>query len=30
MCNFLPTVIIKDYNVMIDGKNFLDQTVKNN
>ena len=27
---FLPTVTIKDYNVMIDGKNFLGQPVKNN
>ena len=27
---YLPTVEIKDYNVMIDGKNFLDQVVKNN
>ena len=26
---FLPTVEIKDYNVMIDGKNFCDQTTKN-
>ena len=26
---FLPTVEIKDYNVMIDGKNFLDQPVEN-
>ena len=24
----LPTVTIKDYNVMIDGKNFFDQPVK--
>ena len=27
---FLPTVEIKDHNIMIDGKNFLDQPVKNN
>ena len=27
---YLPNVEIKDYNVMIDGKNFLDQPVKNN
>ena len=26
---YLPEVEIKDYNVMIDGKNFLDQPVKN-
>ena len=26
---YLPTVEIKDYNVMIDGQNFLDQLVKN-
>ena len=26
---FLPKVEIKDYNVMIDGQNFLDQLVKN-
>ena len=25
---YLPNVEIKDYNVMIDGKNFLDQPVK--
>ena len=25
---FLSTVEIKDYNVMIDGKNFFDQAVK--
>ena len=25
----LPTVEIKDYNVMIDGRNFLDQRIKN-
>ena len=32
-CNkgyFLPNVEIKDYSVMIDGKNFFDQPVKNN
>ena len=28
--NYLPNVEIKDYNVMIDGKNFFDQPVKNN
>ena len=27
---FLPTVEIKDYNVMINGKNFFDQPIKNN
>ena len=27
---YLPTLEIKDYNVMIDGQNFLDQPVKNN
>ena len=27
---YLPTVEIKDYNVMIDEQNFFDQTVKNN
>ena len=26
---YIPNVKIKDYNVMIDGKNFFDQTVKN-
>ena len=26
---YLPTVEIKDYNVMIDGKNFFDQPAKN-
>ena len=26
---FLPTVEIKDYDVMIDGKNVFDQPVKN-
>ena len=26
----LPNVEIKDYNVMIDGKNFFDQPIKNN
>ena len=26
---FFLTVEIKDYNVMIDGQNFFDQTVKN-
>ena len=28
--NIIPTVEIKDYNVMIDGKNFFDQLVKRN
>ena len=28
--HFLPAVEIKNYNVMIDGKNFFDQTVANN
>ena len=27
---YVPNVEVKDYNVMIDGKNFLDQPVKNN
>ena len=27
--NYLPTLEIKDYNVMIDGKYFLDQPIKN-
>ena len=27
---FLPTAIIEDYNVMIDGRNFFDQPIKNN
>ena len=27
--DFLPTVEIKDYNVMIDERNFFDQPVKN-
>ena len=27
---YLPTVEIKDYNVMIDGQNYFDQPVKNN
>ena len=27
---YLPNVEIKDYNTMIDGKNFYDQPVKNN
>ena len=26
---YIPNVEIKDYNVMIDGKNFFDQPVKN-
>ena len=26
---YLPNVEIKDYNVMIDGKNFFDQLIKN-
>ena len=26
---YLATVEIKDYNVMIDGKNFFDQAIKN-
>ena len=26
---FLPTVEIKDYNVMIDRQNFFDQSIKN-
>ena len=25
---YLPTVEIKDYNVMIDGQNFFDQSIK--
>ena len=27
---YLPTVEIKDYNVMIDGRNFFDQPIENN
>ena len=27
---YLPTVEIKDYNIMINGENFLDQPIKNN
>ena len=27
---YLPNIEIKDYNVMIDGKNVFDQLVKNN
>ena len=27
---YLPTVEIKDYNIMIDGENFFDQPIKNN
>ena len=27
---YLPTVEIKDYNVLINGENFFDQTIKNN
>ena len=27
---FLPTAMIEDYNVMIDGRNFFDQPIKNN
>ena len=27
---YLPNVETKDYNVMIEGKNFFDQPVKNN
>ena len=27
---YLPTVEIKDYNIMINGENFFDQTIKNN
>ena len=27
---YLPTVEIKDYNVMIDGRNFFDQPIKKN
>ena len=26
---FLPKVQIKDYNIMIDGRNFFDQPIKN-
>ena len=28
--SYFPTVEIKDYNVMIDGRNFFDQPIKNN
>ena len=27
---YLPTVEIKDYNIMINGENFFDQSIKNN
>ena len=27
--HYIPNIEIKDYNVMIDGKNFFDQPVKN-
>ena len=27
---YLPTVEIKDYNIMIDGRNFFNQPIKNN
>ena len=27
---YIPNVEIKDYNVMIDGKNFFDERIKNN
>ena len=27
---YLPTVEIKDYNIMINGENFFDQQIKNN
>ena len=27
---YLPTVEIKDYNIMINGENFFDQKIKNN
>ena len=27
---YIPNVEVKDYNVMIDGKNFFDQPIKNN
>ena len=27
---YIPNVEIKDFNVMIDGKKFLDQPIKNN
>ena len=27
---YIPNVEIKDYNIMIDGKNFFDQPIKNN
>ena len=26
---YLPTMEIKDYNVMFDGRNFFDQPIKN-
>ena len=28
--SFIPSVEIKNYNVMIDGKSFFDQPVRNN
>ena len=27
--HYLPNMEIKDYNVMIDGRNFFDQPIKN-
>ena len=30
MMHFLPTVEIKDYNFMIDGRNWFDQPAENN
>ena len=29
MVDYLPTMEIEDYNVMIDGRNFFDQPIKN-
>ena len=29
MVDYLPTVEIEDYNVMIDGRNFFDKPIKN-
>ena len=27
---YIPTVVIKDYNIMINGENFFDRPIKNN
>ena len=28
--NYLPTMKVQHYNVMIDGRNFFDQSIRNN